>query len=104
MKRRETGGADTRAEYAAKLQGLVDRFAGMMSGQLARVQRGEAVVVEGWWIDFQPMFDDFCIEADGAVTPVTAVFVDPDASPRTTSNYRRPDGSLVHPDRRGGEE
>ncbi len=66
---------------------------------LARLEAGEAMVTRGSDIDVTPPNADFCLESDGTVTPVEAVYVDPAAAVRTVLNYRRPDGTMVYPER-----
>ena len=63
--------------------------------ELARVEAGVPVVVPGWKVDLLPAFDVFCLEADGGVTAVEVVWLDPTAPVRMVAGYRRPDGSMV---------
>jgi len=65
----------------------------------ARVDALEAglpvVVAHGYQVGRPGEPGPFAVEADGSVAPLTSVYVDPAASPRTVSHYLRADGSTV---------
>jgi hypothetical protein len=66
--------------------------------QLSRLEAGLPVVTQGWTFGYHG-YESYCLEPDGSVTSVEAVYVDPDAMVRTVENYKRPDGSLVYSDK-----
>jgi hypothetical protein len=95
-----------RDEYLAvqrRMTGLMVRLSDPDGGaaapaRLARLEAGEPVAVRGWQVGRAQDSEFYVLEADGALVPVTPVYVDPDADPKTVANYRRPDGSLVRAD------
>lgn len=104
--RARASSSGVRERYTEVVREFAERY-GRIEGcsfpvVLAQLEAGAPVVVQGWQINTRPLYDDFCIEPDGTVTPVEAVFVDTDAPVRSVVNYRRPDGSLVrnNPDAR----
>lgn len=99
MRRRATGTSELRAQYTEHVRGLA-AILGPIPGnafaeELARLEAGRPVVVRGWAIGVRPYEGDYCLEADGSVTPVQPVYVDPDAPIPTVRHYRRPDGAMV---------
>ena len=99
---RSAAGPEVRERYAAGvryLEGLhadLDDGENRFTAELARIEAGESVIVQhGWQIDLAPDSGPFCLEPDGKVRPVEAVYVDPDAEIGTVSHYRRPDGTVV---------
>jgi len=106
--RRRPSPTDAREIYAGHLRttaryqdmlGYDPALPGYAGRTLARLEAGEAMVTRGSDIDATPHDADFCLESDGTVTPVSAVYVDPAAAVRTVLNYRRPDGTMVRPER-----
>lgn len=86
---------------------MIELYGHILGGEAWQAQvddldAGRPIVVRGWEINASPRYSNYCVESDGTVTPVEAVFVDTDAPVRSVVNYRRPDGSLVrnNPDAR----
>ena len=94
---------ERRAKYAAQLRGFIgrwtERYSGRFPDQLARLERGEAVEIQGWEIGeaLPDLTDDqtWILEPDGSLVVAEVIYVDPTVKVKTTLNYRRPDGSLV---------
>ena len=99
MRRRRKGGG-VRARYLTELERMERLYGGPKFGypfaaQITALKAGEPVIVtHGYEIDLPPDSGPFCLEPDGAITPVTDV-LDPIAAMPTVIGHRRPDGSLV---------
>lgn len=102
--RRRTRDASTerREKYLERVRGWTERWgqngAGGLAAQLARLEAGEPVVVQGWeFVEGPPIesWEDYVLEPDGALVPVEAIHEDESAKVKTVVNYQRPDGSLV---------
>jgi hypothetical protein len=65
--------------------------------RLARLEAGEPAIVGGSQVGLGSDSNTYVLEGDGSLVPVEAVYVDPDAHPKTVANWQRPDGSLVRP-------
>lgn len=80
----------------ARMVGASGPTLGRFTATLDALDAGLPVVVgHGWQIDLPAEPGPLVLEPDGSVEPVTAVYVDPDARPRTVSHYVRADGSSV---------
>jgi len=92
---------EARAAFREHHQRLADHFtdsalSSVFAATVARLDAGEPIVIRGWQLGqgYGLDYSDYCLEADGRVTPVEPVFAKT-AKVRTVANYVRPDGSLV---------
>ncbi len=72
-----------------------EHAAGVFRRQVTALETGLPVVVHGYQVDLPTEPGPLVLEPDGRVEPLTPVYRDPAASPRTVVGYRRADGTLV---------